>query len=308
MGENGAIDPLELLHLGDLDAAGRIADSVIERCGDQGCDSQLWQARFVHADVMRLRGQPEQALSYLDKSYSSNTPETGDAKSTILLKMHRGYYLGLMGRYREAHSLLADAEALSSKAKLVEPQAEIGLRRAMIFFRQKDYGASDRAYRTVLELSDQLGGWYFPASALWGIGKNLMIQRNYEQAMPWLSNAAAIFETAGARLSTAIVWGEIGVCQLGLGNDAEALELFERAAEEDQNIGAVHNYQVILANIGNVYLHRRAFLTALSYYQKALALASEIKDSISVEKWTYNIRLAYAMMRAAADQQYPASA
>jgi protein gp37 len=46
--------------------------------------------------------------------------------------------------------------------------------------------------------------------------------------------------------------------------------------------GAVANYQVVLGNIGNVYLYRTEFPTAISYYQRALAIAREIKDPLSI--------------------------
>lgn len=117
-----------------------------------------------------------------------------------------------------------------------------------------------------------------------------------------------MFEGAGARLSTATVCGELGVCRLGLGDDAKALDLFQRSAQVDRESGAIHNYQVALANIGSVYLQRRDYLTALSYYQKALVLAREIKDPVSVKKWTYNIRLAYAQIQSVVDEQHPRTA
>jgi tetratricopeptide (TPR) repeat protein len=83
---------------------------------------------------------------------------------------------------------------------------------------------------------------------------------------------------------------------------------FQRSAEIDRESGAIHNYQVALANIGSVYFQRRDYLTALSYYQRALVLAREIKDPVSVKKWTHNMRLAYARIRAAIDEQHPRTA
>jgi hypothetical protein len=41
--------------------------------------------------------------------------------------------------------------------------------------------------------------------ALWGIGKNLMIQEHYEEAMPWLQESLGIFENADALPSIATV-------------------------------------------------------------------------------------------------------
>jgi hypothetical protein len=73
----------------------------------------------------------------------------------------------------------------------------------------------------------------------------------------------------------------------------------------NREAGVVHNYQVVLANIGSVYLHRREHFTAISYYQRAPALAREIKDAVSVKKWTRNINLAYARIRRSVDEANP---
>lgn len=102
-----------------------------------------------------------------------------------------------------------------------------------------------------------------------------------------------------------MVWSELAVCYLGMGDDEKALELFRKAESVNHESGFIHNYQVVLANIGNVYLHRRDHFTAISYYQRALALAREIKDPVSIKKWSYNINLAYARIRAAVDENRP---
>ncbi len=308
MDESPARLARELLHLDDLDGADHIAEGEIARVADRGNGAELWQLRFVRAEIMRLRGKPEHALRYLESQESLNAPEGQDIDSQIGLCMHRGYHFGLMARYEQAWRLLNEGQALACKTGVVALQAEVCLRQAMIFFLQKDFVASSQKYRCVLSLSDQLGGWYFRATALWGIGKNLMIQLHYEEATPWLEESLKIFESAGARLSIATVWSELGVCYLGRGDDTKALELFQKSAQVNQESGAIHNYQVALANTGNVYLRRRDYLTALSYYQKALTLAREIKDPVSVTKWTYNIRLAYARIRAAVDEQHPRTA
>jgi tetratricopeptide (TPR) repeat protein len=109
-------------------------------------------------------------------------------------------------------------------------------------------------------------------------------------------------------LDTAMVWSELGVCRLGVGQDELAMELFRKAEAVNKEAGFIHNYQVVLANIGNVYLHRRDYLTALAYYQRAVSLARQINDPVSVKKWTYNINLAYARIRAQVDHDWPHSA
>jgi tetratricopeptide (TPR) repeat protein len=73
-----------------------------------------------------------------------------------------------------------------------------------------------------------------------------------------------------------------------------SLELLEKALEENRKAGTVHNYLVVLAYIGNVYLHRGDHLRAINFYRRALDLVRDIKDLVSIRNWSYNIRLAYA--------------
>ena len=73
------------------------------------------------------------------------------------------------------------------------------------------------------------------------------------------------------------------------------------ALKIEAEAGTIGNYQVGLANIGNVYFQRGDHLTAISYYRRALELAREIKDRVSIEKWSHNIRVAYAKLCNAVD-------
>ena len=216
--------------------------------------------------------------------------------------MTLGYCYGHLGRWVQAHELLLQAEALSKASGLIELRCEVYLRQAMILYLQEDYSASDRTYRAMLAASEPLDGWYFKAWAFWGIGKNLMIQRHHRAAIPWLENSLAFFESAGDRRSMATVWSELAVCHLGLGDDRKSLELLEKALEENRKAGTVHNYLVVIANIGNVYLHRGDYLTAIDHYRRALELAREIKDPVSIRKWSGNIWLAYAKLRESVDR------
>ena len=291
-----------LMSLGDLDGASKIADAEIQRLGDKSNTTELWRLRFIRTDVIDAHGDTEGALRYLE---SLPPPDAGDVESSAALRMYRGAYAGFLGRYESSHRLLGEAAAMARGASLLKLEADVCLSWAFIFFRQKDYVSSDRLFRAALKLAEKVGGWRLRGHALWGIGKNLMIQEHYEEAMPWLQESLGIFENAGARLSIAMAWSELAVCYLGLGDDQKAMELFRKAERVNHEAGVVHNYQVVLANIGNVYLHRRDHFTAISYYQRALALAREIKDPVSIKKWTRNINLAYARIRQSIDETNP---
>jgi tetratricopeptide (TPR) repeat protein len=290
------------MRVGDFDGARRIAEAEIERAWSDSDSTELWRLRFIRAQALGAHGHVEGALSYLE---SLPPPPADDIESRAALSMYRGAYSRSLGRFQTAHGLLGEAEVLTRDAGLLKLQGNVYLSRAFVFFLQKDYVSSDRMFRNALGLTGQIAGWYLKGHALWGIGKNLMIQEHYREGVRWLEESLRIFENAGARLAIAMVWGGLAVCHLGLGSDETALELLQKAAQVEYDAGFIHNYQVSLANIGNVYLHRRDHFAAISYYQRALALAREIKDPVSSKKWTRNINLAYARIRLAVDQTDP---
>jgi hypothetical protein len=81
---------------------------------------------------------------------------------------------------------------------------------------------------------------------------------------------------------------------LGLGDDETATELFREAERVDDEAGVIHHYQIDLTNNWQCVLYRRDHFTAISYDQRALGPAREIKDPVSIKKWTRNTNLAYA--------------
>jgi len=286
----------DLLRRYDLEAARSIADSALR----SNCEDP-WPYHVVLLEFERLQGRRETALQELNRLQRKSPPSTHDVESWIEIKRLVGYYSGLLGQYEIAHRWLNDAEFLAREGGKSEAQAEVHLCQAMISFLQQNYMESDRIFRIVLDLSKEIGGWYFRASALWGIGKNLMIQNFYVDAIPWLQESLSIFESARVDLSMALVWSELAVCHLGLGNDQLSLDLLKKAELVQQKAGTVANYQVVIANIGNVYMYRGDYTTAIDHYRRALSIAQEIKDPVSIRKWTYNINLAYLKLREQVD-------
>jgi len=284
------------LRLGELDRANYLAEQEI--IADQGGARRLWLCRFVRADVLRIRGGPEPALAYLD---SLPVPEAEDAASCSSFKLRRGHCMGLLGRHQPCQRLLDEAQTIAFKANASESLAEVHLSRAFIHYLRQDYAAADSEYHAVLKLSEQIPGWYFRGYGMWGIGKVLMIREAHKEAIPQLNESLRVFEDVGAKLPIAMVWSELAVCYLGLGDDVQALELLQKAERVDYEAGAIHNYQVSLANIGNVYLYRRDYFTAICYYRRALEYSRQLKDPVSIKKWTFNITLAYARIREAID-------
>jgi tetratricopeptide (TPR) repeat protein len=51
-----------------------------------------------------------------------------------------------------------------------------------------------------------------------------------------------------------------------------------------------------LADIGGVYLSRGEYTAAISYYRRALELARQLGDQLSVSKWLRNLCQSYSLL------------
>lgn len=285
---------LHLVRIGNLDDAWQAADQGIRETGDQRDLRTYWTFRFVHSEVLRLRGRAKEAVEYLG-SLGSPFPE--DIESRTRLTMHLGYCSALLGRYDAAHSLLTEAKASALSAGLSTVEAEITLRQGMLAYLRRDFNGSERLYRTVVNIYGDRFGWYLLCIARGGVGKSLMARREFREALPWLEQAVSMAEGVGSKYLGAAFSGEAGICYLGLGEPDRALQIYIAAEKILAELGARHAYQVNLADMGNVYLHKGEYVTAISLYQRALSIAQEIDAPASVEKWSHNIKVAYEKLR-----------
>ena len=283
-----------LLKLGKFDEARKTAEEGIARGLDDRNGQEYWGNRFVRAEVLRIRGEIQEASRYLE---SEGWPDEGEIALRGSWSMHRGYCLGLLGRYGESAQLLQEAGQAALEANLPKLRCEVLLRQGMIHYARREYAASHHAYDSALSLCEEFEDWYLRSAALAGVGKNLMVHRDFAEAIPWFDESLAIAEKVNARYSVAGLWGELAVCYMGLGNSAKSLDLLKEAERVTLELGAMPSYQVCMADIGNVYLHRGDCVTAMTYYERALRLAEQIKDPVSVKKWNHNLHLAFQKFR-----------
>jgi tetratricopeptide (TPR) repeat protein len=286
------IPALTNLWRGELKLAWQAAEDGIAQLGDHRALRDYWIFRFVRAEVLRMRGRVEEARDYLE---SLGSP-VGDVESIASLRMHIGYCSALLGDYKVANSLLEESLAQACRANLPSLQVEVKLRQAMNSFLQKDLDSAENTYRTLLEASVEKLGWYLHSMALGGVGKILLHRRRFQEALPWLEQAIQIAKEAGAPLKAIGFESEVAVCYLGMNDALTSLKILKIAERASLESGAMHLYQVTLADIGNVYLRQGEYWTAISYYQRALNLAKEMKDPVKVANWTFNLRLAYAKL------------
>lgn len=288
-------DPaLGFLHRGDFDSAWKAAEEGIGATGTDRCQQAYWHFRFIRASLINIRGNTEEAVHYLE---SLGSPCNQDVASKASLSMFRGYWLAMLGNYKLAIALLAEAAALASSAGLFALQGEVKVRQAMTAYMQYDFNLSYALYLSVVNTQAEQCGAYLYCVALCGVAKSLMAQRQFQEALVWFDKSMAVARESDFNLLYAGIVSEIGVCYTGLGELDKALDIHLEANNILCNIGALQYYQVNLADTGNVYLCKGEFLTAISYYHRALEIAKQMKHTVHIEKWTSNIRTAYTKLQ-----------
>ena len=282
----------ELLRCGRIDRAIEISEQSISTCTPDSEDS--WRFRFCLSDCLRTKGLTKESLEVLQSRGDSMSLQP---ELEALLRIHRGFVLGLQTRFRDALSEFRVAKLIVEQASLsTAVRIELGVRKGMVLFLAGDLSDSESNYREALSLSLASSDNFNESVAYAGIGKNAMARGDYKGAIEWQDKAMVIAKASGWYLMEAAMRSEIGWCKYKLGDNAEALECFNHAERMFRNAGALSNRQICLGNIGNVYLSRGDYGTSLVYYQDALRYAQQIGDRVSTAKWLSNLAHVASLM------------
>lgn len=240
----------------------------------EGNDAEFWQFRCLLALCLGTQG--------------SSSPHSVDYAT--------GFFLSRMGDYLPAKNLLDQAARLARRESKEALLAEVQLNRMTLLFYLADYDAMEDCARAALTIAQEPCLGSIEAGAYSGIGKSLMVRSRFREAITCYERARALFLREGLRFQAAAMSSELGSCCYGLQEDEKALELFSEALKAALDAGALPSYQINLANIGNLHLRRGEYAAAISNYQKALSIAHDLGDWISLSKWLRNLAIAYSQM------------
>jgi tetratricopeptide (TPR) repeat protein len=253
---------------------------------------ESYELTVLKSHCLNALGRWHEAFAVLDSIVS----ETLDQDARVRVTMHKGYLMGSMARYSECWQLLHKAEKGAQELGTQQLRGEVLWRRGMISIFALEYQSAESNFSCALEIAQSEKDRLLEGLVTAGLAKNLMYQREYVKAIARFEEALAIFEELGAGFYIATVGGELGTCYLHLHETGRALDLLEESAAVFQANGSMSNYQVSLADIGGVYLARGEYLKAISYYQRALELARQLDDQLSVSKWLKNLADAYVRL------------
>ena len=262
----------------------------------EGNATEVWWFRCLLSQCLGTQGRFREALSLVETEESSGQLDLLGLDVRVQLITQRAFYLSRIGNYLLAKNVLDQAADLVRAAANEVLFCEVQLNRMTLFFYLADYASMEECARSSLAVAQEHGLPIVEAGASSGMGKSFMVRRQFVEAIPWFERAHAIFLQEGLPFHAVGILSELGCCHYGLHEDEKALRFFSEALQASLGAGAMPSYQIDLANIGNIYLRRGEYAAAISNYQKALDIARELGDSISVAKWLGNLALTYARM------------
>lgn len=127
----------------------------------------------------------------------------------------------------------------------------------------------------------------------------------YEEALQSYQNAGRIFHDGGFENDVANAWQNIAAVYYQLEKFDESIEYHRKSMEVFKNAGHMSQYAQELMNIGTIYSghNRKGVKRAISdmdsmfyYYNEALKLCEEMKDSANIIKCRLNLGLGYYMI------------
>lgn len=267
---------------GNLTTAAQTASHGYELWKHDPASPWHWKFRLLYAQSLTARGRHREALPLLEEPKVVVAPET-EAWRLLLLY--------------DANAALAAPNANSpyfqNAARAVEKSGSLpllirlNLRRGYLAASPQE---AEPFFRRALDTARRIQDPAFEAAATIDLGYFVFAaQRRYDEAVTWFERARDIAVRHGARRLEGMAHGNIGWCLYLLGDIDRALkatELAERIAEETADVERQYRW---LNNIGNHYLSRANYRSAIPYYQRAADMARRAGDTEWLAKTLNNL-------------------
>jgi CHAT domain-containing protein/Tfp pilus assembly protein PilF len=154
---------------------------------------------------------------------------------------------------------------------------------------QGDYPKVLAMLRLAQNIAEQIGDKTGVLSTLLFIGNVYAMQGNNAQALEHFQKSLALSEAMGNKAAVAGALGNIGNVHFRQGNYAQALEHFQKSLAISEALGDKAGINGTLNNIGNVHAFQGNYAQALEHYQKSLALNETLGDKIGISTALNNI-------------------
>jgi len=275
-------------HAWSVYASGNLPQAVLE-CSrnsalwpDPG-SPWFWSFRLLKAEVLNAQGKPEEAEALLKDPVPAQPAlrqlETRRLVDRATVRIDRpGEAIAILAQAR----IGAQDPELTMRIRMVE---------GLVARYQGKYEAARAALKEAAEMAGRQRMPYWQALALNNQAlatKNLNL---YEEAVETGLHALEVAEKAGARRVAALAHANLGSAYSYLGEYDIALDHAEKAAKTLEAIEDRANYMIALGELGLMYDRQDVTDRAVASYERAFALACELKKERDAERTAGNLAL-----------------
>lgn len=277
------------LRAGELAKAQMAAERGVSLAGTRGDAIFQWRFRLLHCEILLNNGRAEEVLAQAEDAMPQSAPF---APLSARQKMLQSQALAILGRAREAAAMLAEAQSAAELAHAGDVLAEIETVRGLQFYRAQRYEDAEAALRSAQARARSLGSVFLEAGALINLGMIRFRRHRFDEAAGYFEQTSQLAGTQSQTLYSA-AQGNLAMCYTQLGEFDRAIEIHLQSTARLERSGAKYFLPDALGETGRAYMYRGDLKTAIPYMQRALSLASEMKDAPKAALWAGNLSAVY---------------
>ena len=277
------------LRAGELAKAQMAAERGVSLAGTRGDAIFQWRFRLLRCEILLNNGRAEEVLAQAEDAMPQSAPF---APLSARQKMLQSQALAILGRAREAAAMLAEAQSAAELVRADEVLAEIETVRGLQYYRAQRYEDAEAALRSAQARARSLGSAFLEAGALINLGMIRFRRHRFDEAAGYFEQTSQLAGTRSQTLYSA-ARGNLAMCYTQLGEFDRAIEIHLESTARLERSGAKYFLPDALGETGRAYMYRGDLKTAIPYMQRALSLASEMKDAPKAALWAGNLSAVY---------------
>jgi CHAT domain-containing protein len=249
----------------------------------------LWKFRLIRAEALLHNSRAEEALIQIAEPMPS---ESAFAPLAARKELLQGWAFLVLGHREDSDRLLAQAQEDATQSNATDVLVETATFRAAVLIHRDQSSQAEALLRLALQGAQSLHSDYLEAGALVNLGMIHLGRHHYDEAV-------ADFERASekARSAAPAVYGNarnnLAVCYKNLGEPDRAILIQKETIAHYEHSGEKVLLQFAVGAIGESYVVKGDFRTAISYLQRALGLAIELGRTESAALWATNLAAIY---------------
>lgn len=259
-----------------------------EKSGDAETISSAYN---VIGNVYNRRGMQHQSLEYYEKSLA--IAETIGGRSLANVLNNIGIVYNDLSRYEEALAIqarsLGIAETCNDRVSVARSLTNMGLALNDL----GRYKEALEHFERSLAINEALGNMYGLSAVFSNMGILHRHLGDYENALKYYKRSVTLQESLGDKMGQARVLGNIGIVYSQLGNDDEALQYFFNSLKISESIDDPGVMAVVTSNVGAIYSKRGLYDDALKYLKKSVEAAEFFGDRSNIAFARHNLGVNY---------------